>query len=405
MAKTVWYVSKYVITPGIGEPAGRAFGLMREVARSGHESVIITSDSQGKYGAPLAQSRYDIHDLEGVRVCWVRTLKYRDSNSMRRVLSWFDFEFKLLGVPKTIPAPNTIVVSSLSLLTIFNGLRWRRKYNCRLVFEVRDIWPLTMTAEGGYSQRNPFVKILAGVERLAYRRADAILGTMPNLGEHVHKVTGQEIETFCVPMGIDVDAYQRGRSSETDCFDTALPADRFIVGYAGSVGISNALDVLFQCAQRLESKPKIHFAILGDGELRDTYLELYGNLRNVTFLPRVPKSLVNSFLERCDLLYLSVHKSEVWEYGLSLNKLIDYMYAGRPILASYSGHQSMINEAECGSFAPAGDVEALRVEIMKYSEMSKADLDSIGVKGKDWLLSKRDYHSLADDFLRVLFLE
>jgi len=353
MAKTVWYVSKYVITPGIGEPAGRAFGLMREVARSGHESVIITSDSQGKYGAPLAQSRYDIHDLEGVRVCWVRTLKYRDSNSMRRVLSWFDFEFKLLGVPKTIPAPNTIVVSSLSLLTIFNGLRWRRKYNCRLVFEVRDIWPLTMTAEGGYSQRNPFVKILAGVERLAYRRADAILGTMPNLGEHVHKVTGQEIETFCVPMGIDVDAYQRGRSSETDCFDTALPADRFIVGYAGSVGISNALDVLFQCAQRLESKPKIHFAILGDGEL-------------------------------------------------SLNKLIDYMYAGRPILASYSGHRSMINEAECGSFAPAGDVEALQVEIMKYSEMSKADLDSIGVKGKDWLEKNRPYEVLVKDFLTVL---
>ena len=36
--------------------------------------------------------------------------------------------------------------------------------------------------------------------------ADAIVGTMPNLGAHVENVTGRRLHTFCIPMGVDVEA-------------------------------------------------------------------------------------------------------------------------------------------------------------------------------------------------------
>jgi len=47
-----------------------------------------------------------------------------------------------------LPKPDVIVASSLSPLTVVNGFLLRKRYRCRLVFEIRDIWPLTITEEG-----------------------------------------------------------------------------------------------------------------------------------------------------------------------------------------------------------------------------------------------------------------
>lgn len=403
MSSCIWYVSKYVITPRPGDPAGRAYGIMRELARVGHRSVIITSDSMGKYDAPPADRSYVTEQVEGMTLCRARTLKYGDSNAARRVLSWFDFERKMFFLPtRTLPRPDAVVVSSLSLLTIFNGLRWRRRFGCRMIFEVRDIWPLTMVEEGGYSPRHPFVKFLAAVERLAYRRSDAIIGTMPNLGEHVENVTGRSLPTHCVPMGIDIDAMKNPESLAEEYIDQHLPKDSFVVAYAGSIGISNAMDVFFECVELMRERDDIHFVVLGDGEMRQGYVDRYGHLPNLTFAPRVPKAQVHDFLRRCDLLYLSVHKSTVWDFGLSLNKLIDYMFASKPVVASYSGFPSMIDEAKCGSFVPAGDSGELVREIELFASMSAEDRAAMGWRGRQWLVANRTYKSLAEDFLEVV---
>lgn len=403
MSSCIWYVSKYVITPQPGDPAGRAYGLMRELARRGHESVIVTSDSMGKYDAPPADRSYVIEHVEGMTLCRARTLKYGDSNAARRVLSWFDFERKMFRMPKwALPKPDVVVVSSLSLLTIFNGLRWRRRFGCRLVFEVRDIWPLTMVEEGGYGARNPFVMVLAAIERLAYRRSDAIIGTMPNLGAHVREVTGRDLPTHCIPMGVDVEAMQAPEPLPDGYADTYIPKDRFVVAYAGSIGISNAMDVFFECVESMREETGIHFVVLGDGEMRQGYVDRYGSLPNLTFAPRVPKAQVHDFLTRCDVLYLSVHKSKVWDYGLSLNKLIDYMLAAKPVVASYSGHPSMIDESGCGTFVPAADPVALRDELLRFARLSSAQREEMGARGRQWLLANRRYEVLADDFLEVV---
>ncbi len=125
-------------------------------------------------------------------------------------------------------------------------------------------------------------------------------------------------------------------------------------------------------------------------------------MTNLTFAPRVPKSQVHDFLTHCDLLYLSVHDSEVWDYGLSLNKLIDYMLAAKPIVASYSGYPSMINEAECGTFVPAADAVALRDEIRRFAEMPSDERTTMGERGRTWLLAQRTYRALAENYLTVL---
>lgn len=404
MSGCVWYVSKYVAPPGNGSAGGRGYLLMKELARAGDRIVIITSDSNQLAKVPELHQPYVCQSVDGMEVWWVRTLKYQVAKSARRILSWLDFEWRFFWMPKQeLPAPDVVVISSLSLLTILNGFLLRRRYRCRLVFEIRDIWPLTLTEEGGFKPSNPFVKLLGFVERIGYRHADIIVGTMPNLGEHVAKVLGYERSVACIPMGFDEGVNSQALPLPESYARDYIPEGKFIVAHVGSMGITNALDTFLECANQLSAQPDIHFLLVGAGDLRVGYQKRYGHLPNISFGAAVCKEMVPSVLAQCDLLYFSTHVSEVWQYGQSLNKVIDYMLSGKPIVASYTGFPSMINEADCGLFVPSGDVNALKEEILRFVAMAPQARAAMGKRGRQWILTHRNYQALARDYRAVLF--
>jgi glycosyltransferase involved in cell wall biosynthesis len=404
MSRCVWYISKYVAPPvgkGVG---GRAYMILRELARRGDDVVLITSDSNQLTPVPKLDAPFLLEEADGMKVLWLRTFKYTLAKSLRRMLSWVDFEYRLLFAPlKKLPSPDVVVVSSLSLLTVLNGIRLKWKYGSRLVFEVRDIWPLTIVEEGGFGSRNPFVIALGMIERIGYWGADAIVGTMPNLGEHVKNVLGRSKPVHCIPMGFDEVAYAHVAPLPAGYAERHFPAGKFIVAHVGTIGITNALDTFIECARAMKDDDAVHFVMVGDGDLRAQYVKECEDLPNIGFAPKVSKESVQSVLSLCDLVYFSTFNSEVWRYGQSLNKIIDYMYSGTPIVASYSGYPSMINEADCGSFVPAGDVRALAAEIRRYAAMDRETREQIGARGREWLMRYRTFDRLALDYERVLF--
>jgi glycosyltransferase involved in cell wall biosynthesis len=147
---------------------------------------------------------------------------------------------------------------------------------------------------------------------------------------------------------------------------------------------------------------RIIFALLGDGDSKLTYLNETKNLENIIFISKVKREEVASFLSLCNLLYFSSLKSKIWDYGWSPNKLIDYMMAGKPVLASYSGHQSMINEAGSGFFVPAEDEDALINKLQQILEMNLDELNNMGVAGKEWILKNRDWNIVAKNYIDVI---
>lgn len=406
MNKCVWYISKYVSPPSGVSSGSRGFSIMRDLKKMGYNCVIMTSDANHLADVPKLTSSYLVEDLEGVQFCWIKTFKHKVAKSTSRILGWLDFEWKLLRLPKKeFSTPDVIIVSSLSIFTILNGFFLRSRYRCKLVFEIRDIWPLTLTEEGGFSKKNPFVLIIGLIEKLGYKYSDIIVGTMPNLEEHVVNILGTQKETYCIPMGIDANLLEEGEALPKDYIDKYIPKDKFIVGYAGTIGITNALDILFECADSMVDEQNIHFLIVGTGALLQDYKNKYGHLNNLTFAPKVPKTQVQSVLKFCDLLYFSVHVSKVWLYGQSLNKVIDYMLSGKPIVASYTGFPSMINQAGCGSFIPAGDMEGLRKEFLHYATIDRKKREEIGETGRKWILENRSYKQIALEYASILFGE
>lgn len=406
LSVVIWYISKYATTTGTGKVGARGFLLLREFVRSGHRAVLITSDSNHLAESPALSTARMRQTVDGVEVLWLKTRKYNGAQSLGRVASWLDFERRLLRVPKgDLPPPDIVIVSSLSLLTIFNGFILRRRFNCKLVFEVRDIWPLVLTAVGNFSPAHPAVRFLGWVERLAYRRADLIVGTMPNLAEHVREVSGSTKPVVCIPQGLSDEVLERPAPLPDGYEEAFIPSGKFVVCHAGSIGADNALETLLLCARAMQERRDIHFLLVGEGYLKETLSKEYAGLENVTFAPAVPKAAVQSVLQQADLLYFAVHRSPLMRFGQSLNKVIDYMFSGKPILASFTGYPSMINEAECGSYVPAEDVSALREEIERYVSMSPEHRARLGAQGREWLLRNRPYQRLAENYLNALQVE
>jgi len=403
MSKTIWYISKYVAPPhGDNVAGGRTWELMRELAALGHESVIITSDANHLAVVPELTRPVLREERDGIDVYWLRTFKAATAKSWQRIVSWLHFEWRLFRLDTSkLPAPDVLIISSLSLLTVLNGLLLKRRHRVRMVFEVRDIWPLTLVEEGGFKPGNPFVRALGWIERLGYRRADVIVGTMPGLVNHVREVLGEEREVHCIPMGY---ASRVVSAEQPDPVRSAdAPDHELVVGYAGTVGITNALEIFLDAASLLRDEPGIRFRVIGDGPLLAQFKDVYADLDAVEFVAKVPKDQVQGELQKCDVLYLSTYPSRVWEFGQSLNKVIDYMLSGRPVLASLSGYPSMINEAGSGSFVPAGDSKAVADELRRYAEMRAEERDTMGRRGRTWLLEHRSYERLAADYFDILF--
>ena len=412
--KSVWFISKYCRLPSSavtysddfqvkGAHPARGFSILRALSKGDYDCTLFHARHGLKSLDGERITSRKVFNVEGVRVVSLSILPYIKVQSLARILGWIHFEVKLFFMKTNdLPPPDYIVASSLSLLSILNGLILRWRFKSKLIFEVRDVWPLVLIENGGYHRWNPFVLALRLVEWMGYKYSDQIVATMPNLSPHVNKVLGYSRKVHCIPMGISDELLNGTKIPLPSDLESQFPENKFIVTYVGSIGVDNALDVFFETVRLLQDNPQVVFRVFGKGDLLKRYMAECSDLDKIFFGGAIPAGMVQAVLEKSSIVYFAAHPTIILDYGQSLNKIIDYMYSGRPILASYSGYRSMLNEANCGYFVPAGNADDLSSEIMRLSKLSPAALSEIGSRGRDWLLLHRTYETLASQYDSIL---
>ena len=169
-------------------------------------------------------------------------------------------------------------------------------------------------------------------------------------------------------------------------------------GLCWLIGTANALDVLCGCENMCQLQFNIEFVVVGDGDLKHAYMELTQDLECSVC---AGSSQVQAVLNEADVVYFSTFPSAVWNYGQSLNKIVDYMLAGKPIIGSYSGFYSMINEAKCGYLVEANNSEALADIFFQILQMPSEDRLEMGMRGQKWITENRRYERL-EEFADIL---
>jgi len=395
--KRILFISKYAITPSYGN-ATRQYYISKYMSEKNFDVTLISSQSSNIKVYLNMKLYYELKIYGNFKSFILKGPKISLGFSFLRLWSWILFEWyvlKLCLFGKQIKKPDIVIISSLSLLTTCSGLILKWKYKAKFIVEVRDIWPLTLIEIGGYSKYNLLVIFLRIIEKIGYYSSDAIIGTMPNLQEHVRETIRKKKPVYCVPQGYDSKIFVNDLSDFSKKKLNAIRLDKFTVVYAGTFGIANNIGLILDTATKLkESNCKIHFYLVGDGPLKNNYINNYERLDNVTFIEPVPPSELPKFLSNFDLLICPVKNQSIYRFGISLNKIIDYMRSGRPILFSYNGFPSFVDEDKFSFTIPANDSDLIASKLEEISKMSEYKLYEMG---KNALNTVENYHSF--DFL------
>ncbi len=398
----LWFITKYFEVPQDSFFVTRHYFFSKYFARKGIDVTAITSASSITH--KKVKGFAWIRDIDGFRYIVLRGPKIRMGANVKRIISWFIFEYMLGRAPRKLrlEKPDIILVSSLSLLTALTAIRFKKKYNAKFVFEVRDIWPMSLVDLMGVSPGNPAVKFLAWVERKAYENADYIVGTMPRLDLHVREVIDKPFRYKHIGQGFDPEFMSSLKPLPEDV-ERMLPQGKFLVGFAGGFNLAYKLEQLVEVASILKQKgaDNITLAMMGDGPEKEKIVKMAEGLDNIIFLPRVHKSQVVSFLEKCDILVHTLRDRHIYKYGISPNKWVDYLYSARPILVSCSCDSDVVSEVNCGEMLPAERPDILAEKIIEYSQKPREELDEMGRRGKEYLLKNMSYDNLSDKYIEI----
>ena len=395
--QTIWIINQYAGSRIHGMNF-RSWYFANEWKKQGHDPYIISASYSHLFQKlPTIDGKFTRESVEGIPYVWVKVRNYGQSQSVGRVLVMLQFMLRLFAFPKkSLPKPDIILVSSLSPFPILNAFFWKLKYKCKLVFEVRDIWPLSLIEIGGMSKWHPLVLFIGWFERFAYKRADQVISLLPHAKEHMVN-RGLKPEKFnCIPNGFDPEELEKGVELTNEQLRN-IPTTKFIIGYAGSLGAANAMEYLIEASKLVIADQNIHFVIVGKGQHKPELMKSAGV--NVTFLDPVPKNQVQAILKQFDVCYLGWHDHSIYRFGISPNKVFDYLFAGKPVIHSVNAGNDIVADALCGLSVPSEDPQAIAQAVIKMSRLEKEELDQMGKRGRAYVLEKHTYGALAKQLL------
>jgi glycosyltransferase involved in cell wall biosynthesis len=388
----------------------RPYYLAREWVRLGHRvRIVAASHSHIRTLAPRLGGRHQRDDsIDGIDYRWLATPAYR-GNGLARVLNMLAFVARLQLQATRLAAefaPDVVIASSTYPLDIWPAHRIAQRAGARLLFELHDLWPLSPIELGGYSRWHPFILLLQAAEDYACRHACAIVSILPKVREHLEAHGMAPHKLHIVPNGADPEEWLAAAPAlggEAGQRLAALRADgKFIVGYAGTHGLANALDTLLEAA-RLTADKRIAFVLAGSGpdkpRLRRLARQL--GLRNVHFLDPVPKQQVPALLARFDIAYIGWQRRRLYRYGIAPNKLIDYMMAGRPILHSVEAGNDPVADAGCGLTVAPQDPLAVAQGVQALCALEPHERAAAGERGRAYAMARLSYPVLARRFLQA----
>lgn len=404
MSKNLWIINEYAGTPYHGMTF-RHYYLAKELVKLGYKVTIFTSSfSHYKLKQHLeVKKTFTKENIDDIDFIWVKMPNYKAPKSLGRIRNWFLFALKLFFIPSlNLEKPDCILVSSLPLHSIVSGNFLAKKYNAKLIFEVRDIWPLSAIELGGYSQKNPFIKHLQWLEDFAYKNADAVVTVLANAYEHM-KTRGLDKNKFhYIPNGISIDELNQIEKLDEKIVNQ-IPKNKFIVGYAGTFGIANALDSFIEAAKILKDNNSIAFVLVGDGKEKEKLIEQAKDTKNIFFVDSIKKNQVQSVLQYFDACFIGLKNNPLFQYGVSPNKLFDYMYASKPIIyAINSGFFQPVTDSKSGLYVDSENPNAIADGVLEIYAMSEEKRLQMGQNGKKYVLAHHEYNSLATKLIEVI---
>jgi glycosyltransferase involved in cell wall biosynthesis len=392
----IWILNHHALTPDMSGGT-RHYDFAKELISRGHKVTIVASSfhySRYKEMKEYGEKDYLEETIDDINFIWIKTPAYF-GNGFSRVKNMLTYSLKVLKyIPRLdLAKPDIIVGSSVHLFAVYSAYKLSKKYNTPFIMEVRDIWPQTLI-DMGISKWHPFIILLGLLEKYLYKKADKIISNLPYAYEYIEKFVSKE-KFVWISNGVDLSNIKYVEKEKNE---------RFVISYTGAIGIANNLQIFLDVAKKLENKKDLYFRIVGEGVEKEK-LKIFvkeNNLLNVNIENSVPKNEVTNILKNSDVLYFNLKDSPVFNFGISSNKLFDYMGSGRVIIFSTKAKNNPIKDAEAGYSIVPDDIVELEKTILEIYSLSQKDRNEIGKKIREYVENNYSIEVLVDKFELLL---
>lgn len=216
---------------------------------------------------------------------------------------------------------------------------------------------------------------------------------------------------YYVPNGIEPDA-QEVAVARSDTPPTALARrwraeGRMVVVYAGALGRPNNVESLVRAmALQRDAGQRSVAVIVGRGELQEQLRQMVEQLQledRVALFGQIPKMDVLGLLREASVGYISLCPEPLFRFGVSPNKLFDYMVAGLPVIFAVRAGNDPVTESCCGVTVDPGDPQAICNGITQLAALTEDARQAMGERGRAYVVQRHGYRQLAQDYLRLLW--
>lgn len=385
--KIIWIWNHYA-TSMFSEKGGRHHWFGKYLIKKGYTVKIFCASTMHSTLDTVDTMGNDfITDIsDGIEYVFIKTPQYV-GNGKSRIKNMIAFYKGLFPVSKEIAAksgkPDVILASSVHPLTLVAGIKTAKKFKIPCVCEIRDLWPESLIEIGMLKRSSMISKILYKGEAWIYKKADSLIFTMPGgrdyIVEHGLDKSIDLDEVYNINNGIDLEDFNI-KQRETLFEDNDLKDDSFRVVYTGSVRSANHVEDLLKAAEICSSKgiTDIKFLVYGDGDQKDILEKTAGEkgLDNIVFKGRVEKKYIPYILSRGSLNIVTGEDSNLGRYGISWNKLFEYMASGKPILANYKIERyNFIEEYDFGTAKRFENIEEFADAIINMKNLGSDEYE------------------------------
>lgn len=379
----------------------RSYYLSKGFLSLGHEVSVVCASTHHLHREVVAQKENIVNlKVDDITFSWLKVPNYT-GNGFSRIKSMLAFGAKVFFSDPTsvlrLNKPDLIIASSVHPFHLLGAIRWAKKYQVPVFFEVRDPWPLSLNLLLGLSKWHPFSILLQLFQFIGHKYTDKTISLAINLEPYMKKHGLDEGKFLYVCNGIDRTQVQVNHSAlDGDLADLREQYNRIFI-YTGSHGIPNALDYVIDAFNTIDDS-SIALVLVGDGKEKENLIKRNHN-PNCYFFPSVNKEEIQRVLSFSDICIISWQDISMYKYGVSPNKIFDYMWAKKPILQALNSPQNQVELANCGLNVKPGNASEIKNAMLELAKRPDEQLEDLGQQGYDFLLQNYEYKDLAKKIL------
>ncbi|MBI5232234.1 MAG: glycosyltransferase family 4 protein [Coriobacteriales bacterium] len=348
----------------------RSYEFSRRMIAEGHEVIMVTSAS--RLPAEFNERSITHGEIDGIDVRSVRVAYSNYMGTWRRMLSFAHFMIGATWLAIRAPKPDVVFATSTPLTIGIPGWIAAAWHRVPFVFEVRDLWPEAAIQMGAISRGGFIGRVAKGLERFLYHRATDVIALSPGMAAGVIAEGKDPDRVHMVPNSCDLDLFSPGPKDPQFVEKYGL-AGKFVVGYAGAIGPSNAVEQqVVPAAAELKRRGRddIVFFIIGDGKSVPTFKEQIAEqeLDNVVLAGEMPKKEIPRVTRTSDVVMALFADKPILATN-SPNKFFDGLASGRPVLVNSPGWtRELVEEHEVGAYVPQGDGVATAEALIRIAD-------------------------------------